>query len=291
MIWPVRSARVRKLASAVSLVIITLTVTAACRGESGSQSGSTLDAVKQRGVLRAGIRFDNPPHSFIDERGRWVGFDVDIANAVAEQLGVSLEAVKVNELTRISYLKSGTVDVAVASMSHTIKRDEQIDFSQTYFTSKQTFLVRAGEVTSLADLIGKRVGMDQGSHAIGNWKEWLRSHGYRDEPEIVEFGSKEVAAQAVRLGAIAGWAEDYEILATFARRYPSLVVLAHEQIGTKQDGIGVRENDSKMRDAINVALQRTVTSGAYDRIYDAWFGPDSDTPVPRQGAIEVWPNG
>ena len=100
-----------------------------------------------------------------------------------------------------------------------------------------------------------------------------------------------MAAQAVRLGAIAGWAEDYEILATFARRYPSLVVLAHEQIGLKQDGIGVRENDSKMRDAVNVALQRTVTSGAYDRIYDAWFGPDSDTPVPRQGAIEVWPNG
>jgi polar amino acid transport system substrate-binding protein len=92
---------------------------------------STLEAVKTRGVLRAGIRFDNPPHSFIDRHGRRVGFDVDIADAVARVLGVKLHKVKVDQLTRISYLKSGKIDMAVASLSHTYKRDQEIDFSQT----------------------------------------------------------------------------------------------------------------------------------------------------------------
>jgi polar amino acid transport system substrate-binding protein len=68
-------------------------------------------------------------------------------------------------------------------------------------------------------------------------------------------------------------------------------VLPGEGIGVKLDGIGVKENDSKLRDEVNYALQRIEASGEYDRIYDRWFGPDSDTPVPREGRIEVWPNG
>jgi len=112
-------------------------------------------------------------------------------------------------------------------------------------------------VKSLADLADKVVGMDRGSHAIGNWRDWCESHGYFSDPEIVEFGSKQAAAEAALRGAIAGWAEDYEVLASFARRHPELVVLDSEGIGNKQDGIGLRENDSKMRDAINLPCKES----------------------------------
>lgn len=272
-----------------------LPLMAACGGETeeagSTQTGSGFDEVKERGVLRAGIRFDNPPHSFINEEGDWVGFDVDIAEALAKEMGVKLERVKVDELTRISYLQEGKIDVAVASMSHTIEREEEIDFSQTYFWSHQTFLVRKGEIGSLDDLVGKKVGMDRGSSAIGNWQVWLKTHGYPDDPQITEFGDKRAAVQAVKQGSIAGWAEDYEILASYAKGDPSLKVLPGEGIGVKLDGIGVPENDSKLRDEVNYALQRIETSGEYDRIYDRWFGPESDTPVPREGRIEVWPIG
>jgi polar amino acid transport system substrate-binding protein len=242
-------------------------------------------------IDRAGVRLDNPPHSFIDEGGEWIGFDVDIAAALAEELDVELEMVRVDELTRISFLKNGKIDVAVASMSHTHKRDLEIDFSQTYFWSKQTFLVRKGEISSLEELVGETVGMDRGSSAIGNWRDWLADNGFPDDPEIVEFSDKQAAVEAVRQGAIAGWAEDYEILASFAKVDPSLAVLEGEGIGLKLDGIGVRENDSETLDAVNAALQRIAASGAYDEIYDRWFGPNSDTPIPPQGAIEIWPQG
>jgi polar amino acid transport system substrate-binding protein len=277
----------------LAALVVVAAMTASCSGGSAGSTprASVIDAVMDREALRAGIRFDNPPHSFIDERGEWVGFDVDIAAALAEELGVKLEKVKVDELTRISFLKNGKIDVAVASMSHTHKRELEIDFSQTYFWSKQTFLVRKGEIGSLRDLVGKTVGMDRGSSAIGNWRDWLAANGFPDDPEIVEFSNKQAAAEAVRQGAVAGWAEDYEILASFAKLDPSLAVLSEEGIGLKLDGIGVRHNDSKMMDAVNAALQRLAVSGRYDRIYERWFGPSSETPVPRQGAIEVWPQG
>jgi polar amino acid transport system substrate-binding protein len=176
-------------------------------------------------------------------------------------------------------------------MSHTHEREAEVDFSQTYFWSKQTFLVRRGEIGALEELVGKPVGMDRGSSAIGNWRDWLKANGHDAAAEIVEFDEKQAAVEAVRQGAIAGWAEDYEIRASFAKRDPSLSVLGDESIGLKLDGIGVRENDSEMRDAINAALQRIWSSGEYKRIYDRWFGPAADTPVPLQGAVEVWPRG
>jgi polar amino acid transport system substrate-binding protein len=275
-------------------VLLLVAVLGACvDGSSGQEGGgeTQLDEIKRRGVLNAGIRFDNPPHSFIDDDGSWVGFDVDIAEALADELGLGLEKVRVDELTRISFLQNRKIDVAVASMSHTIERENEVDFSLTYFWSKQTFLVRKGEIDSLDDLVGQTVGMDRGSSAIGNWRDWLAANGYPEDAEIVEFGDKQAAAEAVRQGAIAGWAEDYEILASFANQHRSLTVLSDDSIGLKLDGIGVRENDSELRDGINHALQRIASSGRYADIYDRWFGPDSETPVPLQGEIEVWPRG
>ena len=252
---------------------------------------SALEGVKERGVLRAGIRFDDPPHGFIAQDGRWVGFDVDIAEALAKALQVRLEKVRVDELTRISFLQNGQIDIAVASLSHTRKRDAQIDFSQTYFWSRQTFIVKRGEITRLTDLVGKRIGITRGSHASGNWRAWLTGNGRAFDPSLIaEFGNKRAGIEAVRQGAIAGYAEDYEILLGLAHGDPAVTIL-DEAIGMKQDGIGVRENDSKTRDAINFALQDISRSGEYATIYDRWFGPKSDTPIPPSGKIEVWPDG
>jgi polar amino acid transport system substrate-binding protein len=250
-----------------------------------------LDVVKERGILQAGIRFDDPPHGFIAEDDSWLGFDIDIAEAVAGAMHLKLEKVRVDELTRISYLQTGQIDIAVASISHTRKRDLQIDFSQTYFCSKQTFIVKREEIKRLADLVGKRIGVTRGSHAGGNWRDWLVRNGHAFNPSLVlQFGSKRAGVEAVRQGAIAAFAEDYEILSVLVHTDPSLSVL-DEAIGMKQDGIGVHENDSKLRDAINFALQDIFRSGEYGKIYDRWFGPKSDTPVPSSGEIEVWPDG
>ncbi|HEY6748077.1 MAG TPA: transporter substrate-binding domain-containing protein [Mycobacteriales bacterium] len=257
-----------------------------------TSSRSLLDQVKEKGVLKVGIRADNPPHSFIDPSGRWVGFDVDIANAIAKDWGVRLEPVKVDELTRISFLDNGRIDLAVASMSKTRKRAEKVDFSQTYFFSSQSFLVRSGQVASFDQLVGKRVGASRGSSSIGNWTTWLSGHGHAGTPDIIQFGDKQAAAAAVKQGSIAGWAEDYEVLAAYAKKTPGLSVLNDAGgIGVKRDGIAMHKNDSALRLAVDLALQDIQRSGDYDKIYDTWFGASSATPVPRQGQIEVWPNG
>lgn len=258
-------------------------------GEAAAQSAftSTLDRVKSGGVVRVGIRFDNPPLSYIDESGNWVGFDVDLANELAKRLGVEIEQVKVNETTRISFLQEGKIDMAVASMNHTRSRDNAVDFSVTYFWDSQTFLVRKDEYDSLDDMFGKKVAMNAGSSAIPAWNEYTAEQG-APEPEIVEFTDKVAAVQALRDGAVEGYAEDGITLAALAAGDDSLVLLS-EGFNPVQYGVGVPENDSEWRDAVNYALQDIWTDGTYARIYDRWLGPDAEVRLPLGGEMEIWP--
>lgn len=256
-------------------------------GGANAQSGnSTLDRVKDSGVVRVGIRFDNPPFSYITSEGEWVGFDVDLANELATRLGVEIEQVRVDETTRISFLQDGSIDMAVASMNHTRSREEAVDFSLTYFWDQQTFLVRDGEFDSLEDLFGRVVAMNAGSSAIDAWNRYVEAAG--GEPsEIVEFTDKVAAVQALRDGAVDGYAEDGITLRALAVGDTSLVTLS-SGFNAVQFGIGLPENDSEWRDTINYLLQDIWKDGTYAELYERWFGASADIQLPLGGTMEIW---
>ena len=281
------------LAAILALALLTSSGCSAATGQSNSRSSESLySVVKNRGTLRVGVRPDDPPHSFLNGQGQLVGFDVDIATAIASYWHVKLQLVVVNELTRISYLQNGRIDLAVTSISKTVKRAEQIDFSETYFYSDQTILVRKGKYHHLSNLVGQTIAADRGSNAGDSWLAWLKAHGHPGNTHIEDFGDKQASLNAVKAGAVAGWAEDYELLAAYAHKDPSLYIIQDPGgIGVKLDGVAMHKNDSALTLEVNLALQHIASSGEYDKIYNKWFGPHSATPVPRMGSIEVWPHG
>ena len=261
---------------------------AACSDGSSSGGASTLDAARDAGEVRIGVRNDNPPMSYIASDGAWIGFDIDLASAMAEQLDLELALVPVNGTTRISFLQESRVDMSIASMNHTRARDESIDFSITYFWDNQSFLIRTGTYSSIDELIGQKVAANAGSSAIPSWQEYVAERG---EPgaEIVEFDDKLAAMQALRDGAVEGYSEDNVTLLSLAAGDPELTLLpgGHNPV---QFGIGVRENDSAWRDRVNVALQELWTGGSYGKLYDRWFeGPNRIIDLPLGGEIELWP--
>lgn len=252
------------------------------------ESASTLDRVTEEGVVRVGVRNDNPPMSFINEEGDWVGFDIDLAEAMAQELGLDLELVPVDGTTRISFLQDDEVDMSIASMNHTRSRDDAIDFSITYFWDNQSFLVRRGEYTSIDELFGQTVAANAGSSAIPSWQEYVANNGGA-EAEIVEFDDKLAAMQALRDGAVEGYTEDNITMLSLAAGDPNLELLpgGHNPV---QFGIGVPINDSEWRDAVNYALQDLWKDGTYQEIYDRWFvGPDRIIDLPLGGEMEIWP--
>ncbi len=254
----------------------------------GNTAVSTAARVREDGVVRIGVRNDNPPMSFIDENGDWVGFDIDLANAVAARLGVTPELIVVDGTTRISFLQDGEVDMSVASMNHTRSRDDAVDFSITYFWDNQSFLIRKGTYSSIDELMGKTVAANAGSSAIPSWQAYSTAMG-GPAPDIVEFDDKLAAMQALRDGAVEGYTEDNITMLSLAAGDPNLELLpgGHNPV---QFGIGVPVNDSEWRDQVNYALQELWKDGTYQEIYDRWFvGPDRILDLPLGGQMEIWP--
>jgi len=268
--------------------LIFLVSACALTPQTTANSASKLDEVQSAGKVRVGVRFDNPPLSFIEANGNWVGFDVDLANALAKEMGLDIEMVKVDETTRISFLQEDKIDMAVASMNHTRARDDAVDFSVTYFWDNQSFLVRKGTYGSLDEIMGKKVAANAGSSAIPSWQEFSANAG-GPAPEIVEFTDKLAAMQALRDGAVEGYTEDNITLLALAAGNPNLELLpgGHNPV---QFGIGLPENDSEWRDAVNIALQELWKNGTYQEIYTKWFGPGADIELPLTNQMEIWPN-
>lgn len=253
-----------------------------------AQVESVLQRVEQTGTVRIGVRNDNPPMSFVDDSGEWIGFDLELAQAVADELGAELELVPVDGTTRISFIESGQVDMSVASMNHTRSREEAIDFSITYFWDNQSFLVRTDSYSSIDELFGQTVAANAGSSVIDSWNAYVSDAG-GEASEIVEFDDKLAAMQALRDGAVEGYSEDNITLLALAAGDPELTLLpgGHNPVNF---GIGVIENDSEWRDTVNLALQEVWKSGEYQVMYDKWFVAD-DTKIidlPLGGEMEIW---
>lgn len=274
----------------VGLILTISLLLSACASPATSSAlvESTADRVESEGVVRIGVRFDNPPLSFIAEDGEWVGFDVELAQTLADQLGAEIEMVRVDETTRISFLQEGKIDMAVASMNHTRSREDAIDFSVTYFWDNQSFLIRKGTYSSLEEIMGQKVAANAGSSTIDSWTTYSEAHG-GSAPEFVEFTDKLAAMQALRDGVVEGYTEDNITLLALAAGDPELELIpgGHNLV---QFGIGLPNNDSFWRDQVNFALQELWKNGTYQEIYDKWFvGPQAAVPLSLGGQMEIWP--
>jgi len=242
------------------------------RTGSAQAQTTTLDDVKQRGTLRAGVRQDVPGFGTVDEKGQTVGFDVDIAAELAKRFGVKLEPVPVTAATRIPLLQQGRIDLIAATLTHYRERDKVIDFSIGYFWTGQKLMVKKdSNIRSLADLAGKRAGTTVGALAIQNLT--------KAQPKAVgqTFEGYPEAFLAMQRGLVDAVVADVIILAGLRSRAsnPDDYVIIGESLGGGDYAIGVRENDSKWRDAINFALQDMWTDGTWDKIFDRWVGAGS----------------
>lgn len=132
-------------------------------------SGTSLDSIKSKGELVIGTSADFPPYEFhkeIDGKDQIVGFDIDIANELAKDLGVKLEIKDMDFDGLLVALQAGKVDMVFAGMSPTKERKQNADFSDIYYRAEQTFIMRSGEEKgkkSMDDLKGLKIGVQKGS--------------------------------------------------------------------------------------------------------------------------------
>jgi polar amino acid transport system substrate-binding protein len=158
--------------------------------------------VLERGKLVVGVKADYKPWGFRDSSGALVGMEIDMAQDVADALGVELELVPVQSSNRMQFLEQGKIDLMIATMSDRSDRRKVVGIPEpNYYTSGTNLLARAGAVSKWEDLRDKPVCGKQGAF-------YNKVVAQRYGAKIIAFVNNAEAKQALRDGKCIGWVYD-----------------------------------------------------------------------------------
>jgi len=245
---------------------------------SGAVYADKLADVKKAGVLKAGVKYDFKPFGFVNANNKVVGFDIDLLKYIAKDLGVKVKFQQVTSKTRIPLVASGQIDIAAASMTHKVKRDDTIDFTISYFFDGQSILARKDcKKRSAKGFAGKKVGAIQGATSGENFLKVVPN------AKIVKFQEYPQAIMALKKHKIDAITTDLVWCSTQAKDSHGKLKVVGKTISFEPYGMGVAENESNFRDAVNFAIQKAVKDGTYAKLYKKWFGENPKV-LP-----EVWP--
>jgi len=225
------------------------------------------------------------PFEYQTAAGDLTGFDVDIAEAVfEEQIGIDYEFQATSFDSIIPSLNNGNFRVIMSAMTINDQRDEEVDFSDPYFTAYQTVLVRAdSSISSRADLEGEVVGVQKGTTGAGAAEEIQEEFG--GDLEIKEYDQINGAFQALTNGQVNAVINDNTVNAERANQDDSLRFVEGEGVAADSDqdappyltltienyGIAFREDDDEFLQRVNEALAAIRDDGTYDEIYSEYF--------------------
>src|SRR3546814_15635818 len=113
----------------------------------GSASADTIDDIKKRGKLIVGVKADYAPYGFLDSSGKIVGLEPDLAQDVADVLGVELELVPVVSSNRMQFLEQGKIDLMIATMTDTAERRGVVDMIDPNHYSSGTNTLQIGRAS------------------------------------------------------------------------------------------------------------------------------------------------
>lgn len=228
-----------------------------------------LNQVKARGTLRVALEGTYPPFNY-REGNKLVGFDVDVAAALAKQMGVKVEYVTIEFSGIIAGLQANKYDIIVNQVAITPARLKVLDFSTPYVRSSAQLIQKKGDsrkFNTLEDLKGKRLGVGLGSN-------------YADQAKAVGgITLKTYAAAADTLSDLAAGRIDAalndSLILAYLTQKTRLPVQSGARVGTViKMGIPFKKNNPKFKAALNKALTSLQKSGEYAKIGKKWFGMD-----------------
>ncbi|HLX02874.1 MAG TPA: transporter substrate-binding domain-containing protein [Trinickia sp.] len=236
-----------------------------------------LDQVKQRGTLRIGLEGTFPPFDSKAANGELVGYDVDIAKAVAAKLGVKPEFITTEWSGIIAGLQAGKFDVIVNQVGVTDARKQTLDFSPAYTYSAAQLIQRKDDTrqfNSLDDLKGHKLGVGLGT----NYMDMAKSVPGID---VVTYPGAPEYLRDLAAGRIDAALNDRLMLA-YLLKNSQLPLRTGATVGAgNPSAIPFKKGNPKFAKAIDDAMTQLEADGTFSKISDKWFGIDVTKPITK----------
>lgn len=230
----------------------------------------TVAAIQERGKVIAGVRFDTRLFGLKDpSSGKVKGLEIDMARALAKKIlgdESKVELKEVTSSTRIPLLKSGQIDVIIATMSITEDRKQDVDFSDVYFHAGQSLLVPENSpITGVESLSSSSTVIAvKGSTSVRKIKEKA------PEAKIAEYDNYQDAFTALKTSQGDALTADNSILLGMIREDADFKMVGG-LFTSESYSIAVHKGDQKMVDTVNEMLNELKDSGEYTKLYKKWI--------------------
>lgn len=220
------------------------------------------------GVLTMATNAEFPPYEFHDG-GEIVGIDVEIAEAIAEKLGMTLEIEDIAFDSIIPEVDSGKADIGLAGMTVSEDRLKNVDFSEPYTTASQVIIVKnESDIAGPDDLAGKYIGVQLGT--TGD----IYASDYEEEGSTIERYSKGFeAVQAMMQGKIDAVIIDLEPAKVFVSENEGIKIL-DEALTVEEYAIAVKKGNTELVEKLNGALAELKDSGELQAIIDKYISAE-----------------
>ena len=243
-------------------LILAVAIATLCFASCGSTNNDSDSAKKETLVMATNAEF--PPYEF-KEGDKFVGIDVEIMTAIAEDMGMELKIEDMDFDAIIPAVNSGKADVGAAGMTVTEDRLTSVDFSDTYATARQVLIVKADSgLDSIEKIQGKKVGTQLGTTGDIYARDSIEKGGFGEE-NIEGYSKGYEAVQALSQGKVSAVLIDNEPAKVFVSQVEGLKIL-DEAFVEENYALCVKKGNTELLGKINKSLAKLKDSGKFDEI-------------------------
>jgi polar amino acid transport system substrate-binding protein len=243
---------------------------------SGAHAQALPDAIAKSKVIKVAVNSIYPPMEYKDpESGDLVGFDIDLGNAIAKQLGVKLDWQESAFEQLLPSLATGRVDMILSGLSDVPGRRDTADFLDYLNSGAQFYILasRANEIKQATDLCGKSVGTSRSTSFPADTAAWSAKNCVAaSKPAITVAGTEDTSSARMQLkqSRIAGGVQGSETLPYAMKLEPNTYKPIGQPFATSPEGIAFAKSNPQLRDAVGGALNKLMKDGTYGAIVAKW---------------------
>jgi len=266
---------VKKWFSLVALLAVMAMALAGCGSSAPSSTSaggdaSDIKAIKERGVLKVGVKVDVPKFGFKDpQTGKIDGMEIDLARSIAKKIlgdENKVEVQAVTAKTRGPLLDNGEVDLVIATFTITDERKQSYNFSEPYFTDGVALMVKKDSgITSLKDLNGKKIGVAQSATSKKALVDEVNKLGIK--VDFLEFGTYPEIKTALDSGRVDCFSVDGAIL--YGYLDDSTVILP-DRYSPQEYGIASKKSNTSLAKLVDDTVAEMQKSGDMDKLIKKW---------------------
>jgi polar amino acid transport system substrate-binding protein len=230
------------------------------------------DSLITPGVLTVAVFDDSPPSAFYAKDGRLIGWEVELANGIAQQNGLDVTFIGGNFDSVLNAVADGKADIGIASMFNTAERQKRVDFVN-YFIGGTSWAAAADSGFRSIKPCGSRVGAITGSAQFTDYLQRVDREcldGGLDPLEIVGYESIIDAVADLETGRLNALVADDPVVAQLAGDSFGRIVVTDSFIEPQPYGIATPLGRDELRDSVQSALEEMSVDGAYRNILGRW---------------------